>query len=171
MNWSAIGALGDLIGALAVVVSLVYLAIQVRQNTNAVRAETAREVVASIRAVNTTVASDPELFRLFSTMTENPDQLSPEERGRVTHLLFNHYRAIEEAHLQYTKGNLDEEIWAGWSRTFYDYINSPGWRRYWELRRDLFSGTFARYVDGLHGDRKPMRPPSQFTNDASPDPN
>lgn len=162
MNWSAIGALSDLVGALAVVVSLVYLAVQVRQNTRALRAETAREVVASIRAVNTTVASDPELFRIFSTMTENPDQLSAEERGRATHLIFNHFRAIEDAFQQYMKGNLDEDIWAGWDRTFYDYINSPGWRGYWERRRDLFSSAFVRYVDGLTGDRKPLRPPSEF---------
>ena len=167
MNWSAVGALSDLIGALAVVVSLIYLAIQIRQNTNALRAETAREVVASIRAINTTVASDPELFRIFSTMTENPSQLSPQERGRATHLLFNHFRAIEDAHRQYTKGNLDEEVWAGWSRVLYDYINSPGWREYWNLRRDLFSSTFARYVNELRGDREPMRPPSQFARDAS----
>jgi len=171
MNWSAIGALGDLIGAVAVFVSLIYLAIQVRQNTNAMRAETAREVVASMRVNNTTVASDPELFRIFSTMTESPGQLSPQERGRATHLLFNHFRSIEDAHHQYAKGNLDEDIWAGWSRTFCDYINSPGWREYWELRRDYFSSTFVRYVDGLTGDRKHMRLSSQFVRDASPEHN
>ncbi len=167
MNWQAIGALGDLIGAVAVVVSLIYLSIQVRQNTNAMRAETAREVVASMRANNTTVIADPELFRIFSTVTENPGQLSAQERGRATHLLFNHFRSIEDAHHQYIQGNLDEEIWAGWSRTFSDYINSPGWREYWELRRDIFSSAFVRYVDGLGGDRKPMRLSSQFAGDAS----
>lgn len=167
MNWSAVGALSELIGAVAVFVSLIYLAIQVRQNTNAMRAETAREVVASIRAINTTVASDPELFRIFSTMTENPGKLSSEERGRATHLLFNHFRAIEDAHQQYTKGILEEEIWEGWSRVFSDYLNSPGWREYWNLRRDVFSSAFVRYVDGLGGDQTPLRPTTQFARDAS----
>ena len=167
MNWPAIGALGDLIGAVAVVVSLIYLAIQVRQNTNAMRAETAREVVASMRTNNTTVICDPELFRIFSTLTENPGQLPAEERGRATHLLFNHFRSIEDAHHQYTKGNLDEDIWAGWSRTFSDYINSPGWREYWDLRRDYFSSTFVRYVDGLGSDQKSVRLSSRFARNAS----
>ncbi|MGA7296928.1 MAG: hypothetical protein WBW92_05420 [Rhodanobacteraceae bacterium] len=159
--------MSDLIGAIAVVVSLVYLAIQIRQNTHAMRAETAREVVASIRANNTTVACDAELFRIFSIITENPSRLSPEDRGRATHLLFNHFRSIEDAHHQYTKGNLDEDIWAGWSRTFSDYINSPGWREYWELRRDYFSSAFARYVDELDSDRKSIRLNSQFARDTS----
>jgi hypothetical protein len=38
MNWEAIGAVGETVGALAVLVTLVYLAVQIRQNTKAVRA-------------------------------------------------------------------------------------------------------------------------------------
>lgn len=131
------------------------------------RAETAREIVAPVRINNATVACDPELFRIFSILTENPGRLSAEGYGRATHLLVNRFRSIEDAHHQYIKGNLDEDVWAGWSRIFSDYINSPGWREHWDPRRDYFSSTFVRYVDGLGSDRKPVRLSSRFAHDAS----
>ena len=39
MNWEAIGAVGEILGAIAVLLSLAYLAVQIRQNTASVRPE------------------------------------------------------------------------------------------------------------------------------------
>ncbi len=49
MNWEAAGALGEIVGAFAVVISLVYLAIQVRQNTTAIAAQAAHDALAAVR--------------------------------------------------------------------------------------------------------------------------
>ena len=54
MNWEAIGAVGETVGALAVLVTLVYLAMQIRQNTKAVQAaavDSANSQVSKIREV------------------------------------------------------------------------------------------------------------------------
>ena len=45
MNWEAIGAIGEVAGAVAVFASLVYLALQIRQNTRAIRGSAEREMV------------------------------------------------------------------------------------------------------------------------------
>lgn len=158
MDWSAVGAVGEVLGALAVVVSLVYVGAQVRLNTAAIRAETAREVVASIRAVNTAIASDPELNRIFMTYVEDPDALPFHEQARALHVLFNFFRAFEDAHHQFATGNLEPDIWAGWGRMLSDYMGAPGLRRYWHDRRDIFSADFAAYVDGLGTDPGRLRP-------------
>jgi hypothetical protein len=39
INWEAVGAIGEIVGAVAVVLTLGYLAVQIRQNTNASRAQ------------------------------------------------------------------------------------------------------------------------------------
>lgn len=63
MNWEAIGAVGEIIGAMAVVLSLIYLAIQVRQNSNMARAESRLRVVASYREFsNALKGKDPTAF-------------------------------------------------------------------------------------------------------------
>ena len=48
MNWEAIGAIGETIGAIAVVLTLVYLSIQIRQNTRSVRAATYQSVAEAL---------------------------------------------------------------------------------------------------------------------------
>ena len=53
MNWDAIGAIGEVIGALAVFITLGYLAIQIRQNTKAVRASALDSSVNAVNAVRT----------------------------------------------------------------------------------------------------------------------
>ena len=52
MNWEAIGAIGEITGALAVVVTLVYLSFQLRHNTYATRASTAQALEDSINNGN-----------------------------------------------------------------------------------------------------------------------
>ena len=48
MNWEALGALSELIGAIAVVLTLIYLAVQIRQNTRAIRLGTNHAVSANV---------------------------------------------------------------------------------------------------------------------------
>jgi len=50
MNWEAIGAIGEIVGAVAVVVTIGYLAVQIRQNTRSVRDSAFQEVIHSIGA-------------------------------------------------------------------------------------------------------------------------
>jgi hypothetical protein len=65
VHWEAVGAFGEIIGAAAVVLSLVYLAVQVRQNTGALRAAAAAEAVAAIREFNGRIIDDPEINEIF----------------------------------------------------------------------------------------------------------
>lgn len=52
MSWEAIGAVGDIVGALAVLVSLLYLAVQVRQNTASIKSSTYQNAVTSLSQVS-----------------------------------------------------------------------------------------------------------------------
>ncbi len=62
MNWDVIGAVGEIIGALAVVATLIYLAIQIRENTRASKSEAFRDSVAVWNDVFEMLASaDSEL--------------------------------------------------------------------------------------------------------------
>jgi hypothetical protein len=86
MSWDAVGALGDLIGGVAVVVSLVYLAIQVRHSAR-ITEENTREVSASARESIFTsfsrwraLVADERLTRVFVLGCEDISELSREER-------------------------------------------------------------------------------------------
>jgi len=65
MNWEAIGAIGEIIGAAAVLGSLIYLAVQIRQNTRSVEANTMQDLSEGYKGIYLTIATDPILAPIF----------------------------------------------------------------------------------------------------------
>ncbi len=87
MNWEAIGAVGEIVGAVAVVLTLVYLAVQLRQNTAAVSTSTYESVTSGFNSVNEVVVGDAEVADIFYRGTVNPESLSPAEGIRFSFLM------------------------------------------------------------------------------------
>ena len=147
MNWEAISSIGDIIGAIGVVISLIYLAMQIRQNTKAMKAQSAREAVAAMRDFNKSMVEDPEIARIFRVGAESINSLNEEERGRFGHILFNFFKTAEELHYQYLQGTLDPEIWFSWKQIVALYSTSPGFGEYWSMRSNFFTPAFRSEHD------------------------
>ena len=85
MNWDAIGACAEVVGAIGVVVSLVYLAIQVRSNTSALKAGASFETTHSWATFNEMVVSsmirDPELGERRSRVTSGTGLVGAKSSG------------------------------------------------------------------------------------------
>ena len=71
-NWDAIGAVGEIIGALAVVVTLLVLVREMRTNTNTIRLQSGREVAFGLSDWHREIVKDPELMRIFLKSTQSP---------------------------------------------------------------------------------------------------
>ena len=65
MNWEAIGAVAESLGTLAVIASLIYVAIQIRQNNRGARIETFASAVRGVQEQHRALATNPELLRIF----------------------------------------------------------------------------------------------------------
>ncbi|MCZ6719870.1 MAG: hypothetical protein O6944_12065 [Gammaproteobacteria bacterium] len=65
MNWVAIGAIGELVGGAAVIATLIYLAVQLRQNTKGIRAQSYYNVVSGKNALYRELAANKELFNII----------------------------------------------------------------------------------------------------------
>jgi hypothetical protein len=149
MNWTAVGAIGELVGAIAVVVSLAYLAVQISQNTRAVRAATIDSAVRGIRDWIRPLIEDKKVAEIFRQGIENWDSLDDDGKARFLHLMLGFMKTVETLHYQYSKGQLDPSVWLGWQYVMTGYIQSPGGQKYWELRRMAFSSEFRDYVESL----------------------
>ena len=147
MNWEAISAIGEIIGAGAVVLSLVYVAVQIRQNTNTLRGAAAAEAVAAIREWNSRIVDDPAINAIFMKGVEGMTNLSPEEKARFVPLMFNLFKTFEHLHYQYARGALAPEIWAGWEVAAKGYLTSPGCMEYYRERRATLSREFQQWMD------------------------
>jgi len=117
MNWDAIGAFGEVLGAIAVFVSLIYLAVQTRNNTKALRSSAFHQVRESFSQVSLAITVDPELAVLADRAAKNDQSLSENEIVRYNFLLTTLVRRGESAYFQSSEGNLQMETWLGIKET------------------------------------------------------
>ena len=108
MNWETIAAVSEAVGAIAVVVSLIYLAVQIRQNTKAIRGTTIDAITAHQQEELRWSSEMPEVFR---KALEEPEALTYEESWRLSEWMTSAFTARQNEYHQYREGLLDEEVW------------------------------------------------------------
>jgi len=147
MNWEAIGAIGEVLGAVAVVVTLGYLAVQIRQNSQAVKHSAAQTLLSETNGSLRIAASDPATARAVILGQTLFDELSEGERAQFITWMFSWMRTVEQAYFQYLQGHIDEEIWEGHMAHHCQLINAPAIEVWWSHRRRFFSQKFQKYMD------------------------
>lgn len=93
MNWDAIGAIAEAAGALAVIITLVYLTFQLRQNTKAIEHSTSRGILDDANQWQYKVIDSPEIAELYMAGMRG-DELCSSDRLRFSLLmnaLFGHW--------------------------------------------------------------------------------
>jgi len=114
-NLESLANLGEIVGAIAVVVSLVYLAVQVRQNTRAQQTENFSRALDRVAAMQATLSQDPETSVIFSKGVADPTDLIPKERMQFTWAMYELFGAFEFMFLASKDKSIPEEIWHRWS--------------------------------------------------------
>ncbi len=111
MTLQDLGAIGELIGSVGVVVSLIYLAIQLRHNTTGIRLAAHQHVVIANSAVTMAPAQNLEFASLLWKGVVSSKNL--EEENQVAFGLWCHqyFSMIQAWHQLYLAGAIDEEIW------------------------------------------------------------
>lgn len=107
MNWTAVSTLIELVGVIVVVVSLWYVAVQIRQNTNALVASTRQGLLDA----DVGLISDFIEYGIDPHLIGDDVELSEEDERRFTWMVIKAIRIREFAWHQYREGNLDEESW------------------------------------------------------------
>jgi len=149
MNWDAISAVSQLVGSIAVVVSVLYLAVQLRSSTRVARVAAMDAASAALRDVTKPLMENAELARLWRTGLENLQELSPEDQARFFHVTHQFLKALETIHYHYVYGLLDSQLWDGWRELLHHYVASPGIRFYLTRRSAVFSERFRKFVEEL----------------------
>jgi len=157
VNWEAIGAVGEIIGALAVVASLAYLAVQIRQNTRQVTEQNLSNRMNSLTAVGngftafrTRITSSEALSALWAKGSSDLTALNAEERQRFDLLCVDFFWAWGLPWLYVQQGVFDKEFWDFTSANLPLYAH-PGIRAWWSSseHRSEYPKEFVRLVDRL----------------------
>lgn len=148
MNWEAIAAIGQVLGALGVIASLLYLATQVRQNN---RASAVAAKLASTQLLSEFVDSliaDPELMDVWLRGRKNLESLNNIEHFRFVNMCLKAFWFFSAAQFQLRIGTLHEEDWAEFHAVIRFWLEGEGVRTWWQKTgRTRFGKSFVLFID------------------------
>jgi hypothetical protein len=148
MNWEAISTVGDVIGAAAVIVTLIYLAFQMRQNTRAIQGSTL-DSVTQVQQNELRWASD--ISDVFSKAIENPSGLDSSEAWKMSEWLISALSARQNEFFQFERGHIDAEEWDASERIILVILSLPWARNWWKtLGQKVYHAGFTQVVDELY---------------------
>jgi len=156
----ALGNVGDFLGGVGVVVTLLYLAVQIRQNTRSSRTESYQAAVSSVSDQTFNLWMNPESARVFQVGMFDLEALSPFERNQFTGFMSAMVRNHENIHYQYVSGAIDQSLWRGWEWRIATTFSLPGVQVWWADQREAYSAEFQALIDNLELVPNTLEPPS-----------
>lgn len=149
MKLSEWANLAEVIGAFAVVISLIYVGIQVNDSTAAVRAASANDANVALQAWYLEVGSDQQTSEVFYKALTSEVPLSNTEEFQFLMMLHGAFLAFQNSYLLAEEGTIDPELREAITAAIMGVKTTPGMHRYWRQRRSYLHAGFASYVDDL----------------------
>ena len=148
---SNIKTYAELAGAGAVLVGLIFVGLELRQNTAAVEAATLQNLTDASGEYLMTIASDPELARILYEGSVNLEQLSESDRRQHHYLLRAQWFRFQNSFLQWQHGTLSDDAWniyAGFvCRTGDSEVGPSNRVATWGDHRPILLPAFVEYVE------------------------
>ena len=145
MDWDAIGAVGEVLGAIGVILTLGYLAMQIRQNTRALRAASIDSMTNIANEIRTNLFTDPEITAIYMSGLIGIDSLTDLEKERFRLFMTNAVWALWNAFTQAQLG--DTKAWDAQRPLLRRFLSQPGGQWYWSTYKAEFSVDFQTEVD------------------------
>jgi len=146
MNREAVGAIAAFLGAIGVIVTVVYLAVQIRQNNNQLRGAATTAVYEYQRTLTEMPSSDPELYKIALRGNEDIASLDPWEQQRFTIWCIHETGMWEMCHRLLKQGALDGELYRGKEAYWLKLHGSPGRREWWRTQSVMLVEGFYREI-------------------------
>ena len=144
MNWDAASAIADIVGLVVVVASLVYLAQQIRQNTNAIQSGTREAFLGALQTCNSFALQHSDVWHRGAFAGE---ELEGEDLTRYVTIVHSALNAYEALFSEYLAGNVEPAFWEGKVRQMSWLFVQPSSRYAWENYSHLFDERFVQYVN------------------------
>lgn len=147
MSIEDLSSIGEIIAAIATVVTLVYLAIQLRQNTRALKASTFQSISSELGQNVQPLLQTPDMAAIFAKGMNEPDALTMDERLKNQAMYLAMFRRLESVFVQTELGSIDREFVLGPELSLLSIINSQFGREWWESAKPIFYKPFVTHVE------------------------
>ena len=144
--------IAELIGLIVIMVSLVFIAIQIKQAAEGMRSEARQVQTNQDLSLVSILIEYPAIGKAYS-QAETP---SFEEKTQLVFWIIGQLRAREHEYMQYKSGVLDEAAWESYRGVIYFVLGTPRARQMWGQIRSYFNPEFSQVVDTMISHAEPV---------------
>jgi len=148
MDWNIAAAVAEMIGATAVVISLIYLAVQIRGQTDETRLAAMHDISVGFRQIVADFGRG-DVADLYVKGIDGVDAFSDQEMFQLIVAAQQAFRLWEEAFYLYEDGRLDGKNWDGMNRQLASFLSTPGFSHVWKIRQQFYGSDFRDMVNAL----------------------
>ena len=148
----ALGNLGDFIGGMGVIITVIYLAIQVKRNTESNQATAYQAVVASLSDWSMSLGLNENMTRIVAVGAADRNALNDGEKDQFNMVFTSLIRHFENVHFQHVSGAITKDQWEGWESRIRGTFASPGVSEFWKEQQLAFSPVFREFIESQHND-------------------
>ena len=141
-DWAAIS---EIVGAIAIIVSLIYVGVQLRQNTRATRVITSQAFVQT-HGESVSHLIQEEFRDIYWRGLAGLSNLHGSELAAFGGWTAQLLREFESFYFQWKAGAFEDQIWSGWNCQFRDAFGYLGVQEVWTIRSHHFSEEFREFV-------------------------
>jgi hypothetical protein len=151
MNWEAIGAIGEILGAIAVVITVLYLARQTRASAKAVVSASRNASAIAISEIDREDAGNPELARVVHKSMQDPIAEYDEiEWLRFTTFARSLFGLYEEQYMQSLDGTTDASAGEVQVAAAIGFLELPAWEKYWDREGGEDTWFRRQFIDAVN---------------------
>jgi len=139
----------EILSTASVVVGLVFVGLQLHQNTKIQRITATQVLSAAYSDALEVLSYEAEASCVYVIGINAIGNLDDAQRLRFFAMELRLFRAAEQLQYYSTKHMIEPAIWAGFERQLRELVSLPGVQEWWGLRQTWFSEPFQDYISGL----------------------
>ena len=147
MDWSAVSSVAGVFAAIFVALSVVYLAIQIKDSTRAMHSQVYHLATSALAEMAAIIGSDKTPARIFRIGMVDPKTLNEDEFAQFGYLGISLFRRFENVFFQYQSGMIDEDFRVGHRDNILWFFHRPGFQAWWKDRKYALSQRFREFLD------------------------
>ena len=138
----------NLITSVGVIISVIFLAIEIKKNTQAVRSNFYDSFANSSREFLEKLIIHRDLGKLFEKGAESWVELNESDKRTCNFMYIQLFRIWENLYYQNKMKVLEPWLWSSNKNTIISYFHYKGIQEWWSVRRQSFSKEFAEFLEG-----------------------
>jgi len=139
----------EILGGIAILISLIFVGIQLKENTKATKSSTATATIGTMTDWYVTMGTDAEASSGFWKFLSNPESMKKDEQLQYIYIMHGLLLTFQNSYYLAEEGTLDERIPESLNQVIIGVKDQPGFQLYWKARKSIFFKEYRDYVDEI----------------------